>query len=425
MFTINVKGKENPKDKQMVKLEMIFFKTGYARVTKMLNVSGEFKDWDNDAQKFKPRTSEALDKNKRILEQKTSYLKIAEEWQDTGDAWTPVEWSHCFDEQTKKSNEIKVLTVAQMITLQIDRLKNKERLKNGKVLTSVSTAKSYHDLERSLNTFTKQKYGKSLSSYFFKHITAEFVDDYVFFLQKMGADNGNEACFRTRMRKFYGVVYFATKMEIPGADLSIFTHIRPKMKPKQFVPRTLPLEVFAKIENIDRSLFTGLEQFYIDLFLFSYYTGGMASIDVAYLTWDCIKDNMIIYERIKFPKQAQMPFIDKAKDITKRYKDKCYDNFVLPVFTHKHKTEAQQRGRLERLCRGVNATLQKVRKIVKYKEKITWYAARGTFITRMINADYHPIDVAQMAGNSPQSIYQHYYKNTKTKEILKKLNSMF
>lgn len=33
MFTINIKGKANPKDPKMVKLEMIIFKTGYARVT--------------------------------------------------------------------------------------------------------------------------------------------------------------------------------------------------------------------------------------------------------------------------------------------------------------------------------------------------------------------------------------------------------
>lgn len=40
MFTINIKGKPNPKDPKMVKLGMIIFKTGYARVTKVLSVSG-------------------------------------------------------------------------------------------------------------------------------------------------------------------------------------------------------------------------------------------------------------------------------------------------------------------------------------------------------------------------------------------------
>lgn len=35
MFTVNIKGKVNPKDPdpELVKPEMIFFKTGYARVT--------------------------------------------------------------------------------------------------------------------------------------------------------------------------------------------------------------------------------------------------------------------------------------------------------------------------------------------------------------------------------------------------------
>ena len=32
MYTINIRGKMNPKDQKMVKLELIFFKTGYARV---------------------------------------------------------------------------------------------------------------------------------------------------------------------------------------------------------------------------------------------------------------------------------------------------------------------------------------------------------------------------------------------------------
>lgn len=38
MYTINIRGKQNPKDKKIVKLEMIFFKTGYARVPKVLNI---------------------------------------------------------------------------------------------------------------------------------------------------------------------------------------------------------------------------------------------------------------------------------------------------------------------------------------------------------------------------------------------------
>lgn len=53
MYTINIKGKSNPKDRKMVKLEMIFFKSGYARVPKVLEVTGLLKDWDAKSQSFR------------------------------------------------------------------------------------------------------------------------------------------------------------------------------------------------------------------------------------------------------------------------------------------------------------------------------------------------------------------------------------
>ncbi|MBQ8360531.1 MAG: hypothetical protein IJX44_01120 [Bacteroidaceae bacterium] len=47
MYTINIKGHANPKDPSMVKLEMIFFKSNYPRVTKVVNVTGLMSDWSH------------------------------------------------------------------------------------------------------------------------------------------------------------------------------------------------------------------------------------------------------------------------------------------------------------------------------------------------------------------------------------------
>ena len=193
-----------------------------------------------------------------------------------------------------------------------------------------------------------------------------------------------------------------------------------------FAPKTLPREVITQIENVDRTLFTRLEIFYIDLFLFSFYTGGMANIDVAYLTWDCVDDDgRLEYERIKFPKKARIKLNDKARAITDRYKDKCFGSYMLPIFSRKHITETQQRCRLKKLSYKVNLALRKLQKIIKYKEKITWYAARGTFITEMISANIHLVVVAEMAGNSPNTIYKHYYKNTDYRKIDAKVDKVF
>ena len=420
MFSLTIKGKENPKSPQLVKLEMIFFKMGYARVPKVLCITVPFSEWDNETQCFTSKSSEAVEKNKRLLDLKTKYLKVAEDWEVENKPWAPVQWSHHFDVQEQKKQEVKVISVAKALDLIIEQISKRQRIKHGQVISSVGTARSYKDLRTTLNQFTIWKYERAFSPYYFNEITTEFVNDYVFFIQKRAAERHNEGNLYGRMRKFYGLLFYADKMRIPDIDLTVFEQSKPKAKAKPFVPKTLPADIITKIENIDRSLFSRLELFHIDLFLFSYYTGGMANIDVAYLTKDCIdQDGRLNYERTKFPKPARMKFTEKAQAIVDRHKDKCYGDYLLPVFSHKHQTEAQKRGRLKRLCDKVNKTLKKVKGLIKYKGKLTWYSARGTFISKMIDNNIHPIIVAQMAGNSPNTIYKHYFKNT-TEDVIDK-----
>ena len=417
MFTINIKGKENPKTPQLVKLEAVFFKTGYARVTKALNITGPIKDWDNQTQQFKTKGVEASERNKNLIDFKTKYLKVAEDWEAEGKQWAPVQWSHYFDNIDKKRQEAKVISVCQMFDILDDKLRNRERIKNGAVLTSASTARRYRCSRRVMEEFTLQKYGRALSSFYFNDITEEFADDFSFFIQKRGAERGNEGNLYGNLKVLRGLVYYARNLGVPDADLTIFQRVQQKMKPKKFEPKTIPLDIIRKIEDFDKTVFSRLEQFHIDLFLFSFYTGGMANVDVCYLTRDSIdKDGRLSYERTKFPKRASIIFHPKARAIAEKYKEKCFGNYVLPIFTFRHTTESKKRSRMNKIRTKVNATLSKLSKEIKYNEKITWYSARGTFITTMIAENVHPAIVAEMAGNSPQTIFKHYFKNTSQKE---------
>lgn len=99
MFSLTIKGKENPKFPQLVKLEMIFFKTDYVRVPKVLGITGPFSKWDNEIQCFTSKSSEAVEKNKWLLDLKTKYLKVTEDWEAENKSWAPVQWSHSHDTQ--------------------------------------------------------------------------------------------------------------------------------------------------------------------------------------------------------------------------------------------------------------------------------------------------------------------------------------
>lgn len=425
MFTINFKGKPNPKDKKLVKLEMVFFRTNYPRAIKVLNIIGLYKDWDQKAQCFKSRDTDHLEKNEFLLELKKKYHLIVMDWERTDYNWTPVQLSRYFETQKNLKSEVKILNVGQMIDLLIERFNTQERFKNGKLVTGSLNGREYHFLKRSLSEFTKQKYGKALSAYFFADIDEDFVQSYSLFLQKKGAKNGNKGALSNRLKKLQAVFNHANKMDIPNTDTKIFRCVENKMKQGKFEPKTIPFEVIQKIENIDRSRFTRVENTHIDIFLFCFYAGGMANIDAAHLTKNCIVDNMIIYERMKFPKEAKVPLINKAKAIIAKHRENCSDDYVLPIFTNKQTTEKLKRSRLEYYNYKLNLTLEKVRKAIRYKEKITWYASRGSYITKMINDGYHPILVAEHAGNSPDMIYKHYYKTTNKDEILKNMNRSF
>lgn len=424
-YSLNIKGKENPKDKQLVKLEMVFFQTGYARVSKVLDVTGAYKDWDNETQTFKSKGAESAAKNKLLLEMKMQYLRVVEEWEAANESWSPVQWSHSLDNaKVIKRDEPKVITVDKWLQDYIETCRKTERVKNGNILTCSKNAKNLHYFRLQLDRFTTKQYGKSFSTYFFQDITEQFIKDYVSYLEKEGMKNGNKSGLCTKLRMLRGVCSNARKVDIPGAKIAQFACVKEKMAWDYVIPKTIPFSVFQQIENIDRDYFTEEEQFYLDLYLFSFYAGGMGDKDICYLTWECIADDMLIYERMKTRKQAKMVLTDKALNIINKYKDKSYGNFIFPILQEKHVTEKQKDSRIASIQRKVNIVLERVRGMVMYKEKITWYSARGTFITKMDEAGFSTLTIAEFAGNSVQAIQKHYFKNTKRDETRKAINSI-
>jgi len=426
-FSIIFKGKPNPKDKSMVKITMLFYKSGYPRVTKVLNITGLYKDWDEDNQNFKTKTSDSAAKNAQLSELKMKYLSAVELWEKESRNWSPVQWSHCFDKENIKKEKVKVLSISQMIDNIIETKKSTNRLKNGHIVSCSSTSKTYKDVKNTLTRFTKEKYNREFSTYYFEDITEQFLYDYVFYLKKKGREKKKPNAGRVpgRLKTFCGVFYYANQKGIPDTDIKIFDSVRLYMKDNEREPQTIPIEVMEKIEAFDRSVLTEEEIFHLDLFLFSYYVGGIAPIDMAYLVWDSLKDGIWVYERMKVSKIARMPHTNKAKQIIRKYKKQCYDNYVLPIFSEEQAEESQRQHKVTNLCHDVCETLEKIAKMIGYKGEIGWYSARGTFITKMIKSGYNAPEIAVMAGNSAATIYRDYFKPKDSQTLKKEVNALF
>ena len=50
--SITFKGRKDPQDPKMVKLEMIFYKTGYTRIPRVVSITGAYKCWNNETLSF-------------------------------------------------------------------------------------------------------------------------------------------------------------------------------------------------------------------------------------------------------------------------------------------------------------------------------------------------------------------------------------
>nr|WP_302399549.1 phage integrase SAM-like domain-containing protein [Alistipes onderdonkii] len=289
---------------------------------------------------------------------------------------------------------------------------------------SSGNARKYEKFHRSLKAFVSAVYGKSLTSYFFKDIDAKFITDYAFHLKRRGVENGNQGCLVTRLRQLRALCNYAAKLGMPGAGITAFDSLGDMIKWPETTSRAVSAKTISLLENIDRSLFSAKEQLHLDLFLFSYYTGGMANVDVCNLTWDCVQEDKIVYERIKFPKTAKPLLIPQSRALLRKYKGTGYGNYVFPVFTRKHTDSVKRSTRVNQISTLVTRTLSKACRILRIKEHVTWYSARGSFISRMVDDGNSPYAVAEMAGNSPMTIWKNYYKNTEREKLAERMKAV-
>ncbi len=154
--------------------EKLLYKRGFARVTKIINITALHQDWDKKAQIFSGQ--DAASKNKLLRDTKLKYLKIGERWDAQNRDWTPVELSHYFDSDPRQID--KYITISDAITHLAAEVSERERYKNGRVLKSQRSAKCYLYLKQSLERFTENKYHRAFLKYHFRDLSEKFVQDY-------------------------------------------------------------------------------------------------------------------------------------------------------------------------------------------------------------------------------------------------------
>lgn len=180
-----------------------------------------------------------------------------------------------------------IQTISDFLHSEIDRLYNEGRLKY---------ASTFKELRASLLEFNKHL------DVYFSDIDINWLKQYESFLRNKGLGDNS---IGVRFRIFRVLYNRAITENIVKADYYPFRIYKVSKLKKETVKRSITKTDVEQIikYKVDREY----TQLAIDLFYFSYLSGGINFVDIAYLTKDNIIDTRLVYTRKKTKKLIKLP----------------------------------------------------------------------------------------------------------------------
>lgn len=172
------------------------------------------------------------------------------------------------------------------------------------------------------------KYNKHLDLHFTAIDTA-WLKKYEAWLRNSGlAENTIGIRFRT-LRTIYN---YAIENDMVQAEHYPFKKYKVSKLNQETAKRALSKEDINRILQYQSN--NKFMSFPIDLFAFTYYTGGINFVDIANLTKDNIIDNRLVYKRSKTGKLIKLPLTQQASELIKKYHDPK-NPYLFPIFSAK------------------------------------------------------------------------------------------
>ncbi len=270
-----------------------------------------------------------------------------------------------------------------------------ERERNGQIIIGSQNERKFRYVRDCLSNFTQTVIQRDFNTLTFDDIDKQFLEKYVNHLNGHNVEN--------KLQKLRRVFREA------NADTMVFDGLKFPVKSDNKLV-SIDHTVIEKIEFMDRTKLTEKEGLYIDLFLFGYYTGSSTINEMASLKISSIKKGYLYCKRNASENIAIIPLCSEALHIIDKYQSKCFDNYLLPIFTHKHNSSEQQLGRIKRISELTNQALKKISKMLKLENVITMGMAKTIFIEHLLLNEVSYEKVAQYLGCSIETVLRYSEK---------------
>lgn len=283
-----------------------------------------------------------------------------------------------------------IQSVNDAIKLMIEKLIAEER---------INYAKTFQNTLKSLEKY----YGKDVT---FSKLTPAFLRKYQ---EKMEKDGIKKSTIGFYMRNIRTLVNNNGKPYLQGEEY-------PFGRGKYVIPTgggrniNLSLEQIHLLQNYPCS---GSEEFYRDLWIFSFYGNGLNIADVCRLRYSDILNDEFRFVRVKtrrntnVEKEVIFPILSPIRKIIKKHGNKDKDGFVFPILDN-NKSEKQKIEKINDIVRNINETVQEIAKKLKLPDGITTYSARHSFASIMENLNVPRKHISDSLGHANKSITEGY-----------------
>ena len=357
----------------------------------------QFKEWDSINEKIDSKKPINKDLNQKIIAFKAQYQNFYENELSKTERES-IEISELLDKVNPKSN-IKKIAISSNVYSLID-LKIQEI---NKINGSIKTIDQYKDCKRTIHNYTK-KQNLNISE-----INPEWLARFEVYQKDTCKPNSISVRMRALRTIFNlaineGVIDSSKYPFSKNNDSSKYSISSLSIKGSH---KAISIEEFKKIENLDCKLYPKLE-FSKELFIFSYYTGGMNFIDIMNLKWNNFTINRIEYTRSKTGQNFDIPILEPIKGLIKKYKSLAISDYVFPILKRNNMTKMQIHNRHQKMLGKFNNDLKEIASICAIDTNVTTYVARHSMASNLFILGYPLEDIQKLMGHDSVTTTKKY-----------------
>lgn len=183
--------------------------------------------------------------------------------------------------------------------------------------------------------------------------------------------------------------------------------------------RAVPLGVIKTLRNMDLK-HDPVSEFARDMFLFSFYTRGMAIVDMSYLRKSDLHEGILTYRRHKTGQQLSIRWEEKIQEIVRRY-DIADSDYLLPIIKP---GGADPRRQYINMAHVINNRLKKLGKQLGLVEPLTMYRARHSWASIAQNNNIPVSVISQGMGHDSEKTTRIYLASLDSSTIDKANSSI-